>query len=45
MDFSDLTEALNQQMSAADAFLTGRRTFEDMRSFWRRAHQPQESHR
>jgi dihydrofolate reductase len=34
VDLSDLTEALNRQMTAADAFLVGRLTFEQMRSFW-----------
>ncbi|TQS46807.1 dihydrofolate reductase family protein [Cryptosporangium phraense] len=33
-DFSDVTEALNEQMRAADAFLTGRETFEAMRGYW-----------
>ena len=31
---SDQTEALTEQREAADAFLTGRRTFEQMRSYW-----------
>lgn len=34
LDESDQIEALNKQMTAADAFLTGRVTFEQMRSFW-----------
>ncbi|ONM49650.1 dihydrofolate reductase family protein [Nocardia donostiensis] len=33
-DSSDLLEELHRQDSAADAFLTGRRTFEDLRSYW-----------
>ena len=34
VDRSDQTQALNEQMAAADAFVTGRVTFEEMRSFW-----------
>jgi dihydrofolate reductase len=34
VDQSDLIAALTEQREAADAFLTGRRTFEQMRSFW-----------
>jgi dihydrofolate reductase len=33
-DHSDLIVALTEQREAADAFLTGRRTFEQMRSYW-----------
>jgi dihydrofolate reductase len=33
-DQSDLVEALGEQSLAADAFLTGRVTFEGMRAFW-----------
>ncbi|WP_263167756.1 dihydrofolate reductase family protein [Streptomyces sp. SCSIO ZS0520] len=33
-DMSDVTEALNEQMRAADGFLVGRRTFEQMRDYW-----------
>jgi dihydrofolate reductase len=31
---SDLSAALKEQMAAADAFLVGRVTFEDMRDYW-----------
>lgn len=34
VDESDLEAALRRQQQAADAFLTGRRTFEEMRSYW-----------
>ena len=34
MDLSDLVEAIRVQREAADAFLVGRQTFEDMRSYW-----------
>ena len=34
VDQSDLDAALTEQREAADAFLTGRRTFEQMRSYW-----------
>ena len=33
-DQSDLLEELHRQDSKSDAFLTGRRTFEDLRSYW-----------
>src|SRR4051794_14226209 len=33
-DTSDLVAALTEQREAADAFLVGRRTFEQMRSYW-----------
>jgi dihydrofolate reductase len=33
-DLSDLVEAIRVQREAADAFLVGRQTFEDMRSYW-----------
>src|SRR3954451_24823158 len=33
-DMSDLVAALAEQREAADAFLVGRRTFEQMRSYW-----------
>jgi dihydrofolate reductase len=33
-DSSDLLEELHRQDSKADAFLAGRKTFEDLRSFW-----------
>jgi dihydrofolate reductase len=33
-DVADLQEALTEQREAADAFLAGRVTFEQMRSFW-----------
>ena len=34
LDNSDLLEELHRQDSDADAFLTGRRTFEDLRGYW-----------
>jgi dihydrofolate reductase len=34
VDQSDLLEELHRQDSAADAFLTGRQTFEDLRGYW-----------
>jgi dihydrofolate reductase len=34
VDNSDLLAELHQQDSTADGFLTGRRTFEDMRGYW-----------
>jgi len=34
VDRSDQTAALTEQREAADAFLTGRRTFEQMRGYW-----------
>lgn len=34
VDNSDLLEELHRQSSAADGFLTGRRTFEDLRGYW-----------
>ncbi|RDI55594.1 dihydrofolate reductase family protein [Nocardia mexicana] len=33
-DQADLVAALREQSAAADAFLVGRRTFEDMRGYW-----------
>ena len=33
-DMSDLQEEVQRQSAASDAFLTGRRTFEDLRSYW-----------
>jgi len=33
-DSSDLLEELHRQDSTADAFLAGRKTFEDLRGFW-----------
>jgi len=33
-DLEDLGEEIRRQREAADAFLVGRRTFEDMRGFW-----------
>ena len=33
-DQTDLVEELRRQDSSADAFLTGRRTFEDLRGYW-----------
>lgn len=33
-DQSDINEALREQMAAADAFLVGRVTFEEMRGYW-----------
>ncbi|MGY1831847.1 dihydrofolate reductase family protein [Geodermatophilus sp. SYSU D01180] len=35
-DPSDLLEVVREQMAAQTVFLTGRRTFEDMRSYWPR---------
>jgi len=32
--FADVQEAVRRQAAASDAFLVGRRTFEDMRGFW-----------
>ena len=34
VDNSDLLDELHRQDSEADAFLTGRRTFEDLRGYW-----------
>ena len=34
VDNSDLLEELHRQDSRADGFLTGRRTFEDLRGYW-----------
>jgi dihydrofolate reductase len=34
VDQSDLLEELHRQDSAADGFLVGRRTFEDLRGYW-----------
>jgi dihydrofolate reductase len=34
VDNSDLLAELHRQDSSADAFLTGRRTFEDLRGYW-----------
>ena len=34
VDNSDLLEELHRQDSAADGFLVGRRTFEDLRGYW-----------
>ena len=34
VDQSDVIAALAEQREAADAFLTGRETFEQMRGFW-----------
>ncbi|MFI0357949.1 dihydrofolate reductase family protein [Actinomadura sp. 9N407] len=34
VDQSDIVAALGEQTQAADAFLTGRKTFEDMRGYW-----------
>jgi dihydrofolate reductase len=34
VDNSDLLEELHRQDSGADAFLVGRQTFEDLRSYW-----------
>lgn len=34
VDLSDQLEALREQCEAADAFLVGRSTFEDMRGYW-----------
>jgi dihydrofolate reductase len=36
IDQSDLIAALTEQREAADAFLVGRRTFEEMRGYWPR---------
>ena len=33
-DMADLQEEVQRQSAAADALLTGRRTFEDLRSYW-----------
>jgi dihydrofolate reductase len=33
-DMADLQEEVQRQSAASDAFLTGRRTFEDLRSYW-----------
>ena len=33
-DMSDLQEEVQRQSAASDAFLTGRQTFEDLRSYW-----------
>ena len=33
-DMSDLLEEVHRQDAEADAFLTGRQTFEDLRSYW-----------
>ena len=33
-DMSDVVEALAEQRAGADAFLVGRRTFEQMRGYW-----------
>jgi dihydrofolate reductase len=35
-DTSDVFEEIHRQDAQADAFLTGRRTFEDLRSYWPR---------
>lgn len=37
-DESDLIEAIAEQREAADAFLVGRATFEEMRSYWPHQH-------
>ena len=34
-DSSDLLDELHRHQSQADGFLTGRRTFEDLRAYWR----------
>lgn len=34
VDQSDIESALREQSAAADAFLVGRQTFEDMRGYW-----------
>ena len=34
VDNADLLEELHRQDSTADAFLTGRQTFEDLRGYW-----------
>src|ERR1700759_1505358 len=33
-DLADLQEEVQRQSAASDAFLTGRRTFEDLRAYW-----------
>jgi dihydrofolate reductase len=33
-DMADLQEEVQRQSAASDAFLTGRQTFEDLRSYW-----------
>ena len=33
-DMSDLQEEVQRQSAASDAFLTGRQTFQDLRSYW-----------
>ena len=33
-DMQDLQEEVQRQSAASDAFLTGRKTFEDLRSYW-----------
>ena len=38
VDESDLVEAIAEQREAADAFLVGRKTFEQMRGFWPHQH-------
>lgn len=38
VDSSDLLAELHRQDAASDAFLTGRRTFEDMRGYWPEQH-------
>jgi dihydrofolate reductase len=35
VDLSDVVEALRVQREAADAFLVGRQTFEDLRGYWK----------
>lgn len=37
-DFEDVNEALMAQAHASDAFLVGRTTFEEMRSYWPQQH-------
>jgi len=34
-DMADLQEEVQRQSAASDTFLTGRQTFEDLRSYWR----------